>query len=79
VAVEETDEDRLRIFADEYAAAKRELDQAGEAVHVYERVHAAPPALYVRDGKAYVPVNGRCDPVHQALKIQSNTRGTGLG
>jgi hypothetical protein len=64
----ETDADRLRIFADEYAAAKRELDRAGEAVHTYERTHAVAPSVFVRNGKMYRAMNGRGDAVHQALK-----------
>jgi hypothetical protein len=64
----ETDEDRLRIFADQYAAAKRELDQAGQAVRTYEQTHAVPPSVFVRNGKMYRAMNGRGDPVHQALK-----------
>ena len=68
VILEETDADRLKIFADEYAAAKRDLDQAGEAVHVYERVHNVPPSVFVRNGKMFRAMNQRGDPVHQALK-----------
>ena len=67
-AVEETEEDRLEIFANEYAIAKNELNREGEAVHAYERAHNVPPSVFVRDGKMYRAMNGRGDPVHTALK-----------
>jgi hypothetical protein len=68
----ETDQDRLRIIEDRYRQSKARYDAASEREREYRMSHSIPPELFIRDGKAYVPINAteRSDPVYDSLKTK---------
>ncbi len=56
----------------QYQESKVRYHAASEREREYQLSHSIPPELFIRDGKAYVPINAteRSDPVHDGLKKQ---------
>jgi hypothetical protein len=66
----ESDWDRLQIVEDRYQRTKALYFAASEREREYRMSHQIPPELFIRDGKAYVPINAteRSDAAHDTLK-----------